>query len=168
MLIDAPPAGYRVTRRRVAIGSGAERWRFAVRETHNWGIKLRSGFRLATGESRPGWAAYSSVAAAPVASGDLVWLALRVGPLWIREPVRVSHVIDEERRQGSAYMTRLGHQLDGEELFLVERDDADSVWLTVATVSRPAAGWRWATPVLRLGQWVVRRRYLRALEGPTD
>jgi uncharacterized protein (UPF0548 family) len=89
-------------------------------------------------------------------------------PLWPRAfPVRVVYVLDEPDRRGAAFGTLPGHPLAGEELFVVERRDDDSVWLTVRIFSRPAGGfWSAVRPALRLVQSLLVRRYLHELLGP--
>ena len=146
---DEPPDGYRGRSATARIGQGEARWKFASREVMLWGVKSRSGFRVdATG---------------PAGEGDDV--IVRFGA--IREPVRVVAVIDEPRRRGFSYGTLPGHPIRGEETFVVERRQDDSVWLTVSSFSRSAPGlWGAAYPVLLLAQRVFLARYLRALAGP--
>jgi uncharacterized protein (UPF0548 family) len=144
-----PPDGYRGRSATARIGLGEARWNFASREVMHWGVKTRSGFRVdATG---------------PAGEGDD--LIVRFGA--IREPVRVVAVIDELRRRGFSYGTLPGHPIRGEETFVVEHKQDDSVWLTVSSFSRSAQGlWGAAYPVLLLAQRVFLARYLRALAGP--
>jgi uncharacterized protein (UPF0548 family) len=101
-----------------------------------------------------------------LAPGDSAWLVVPFGPFGIRAPVRVIYVVDEPNRRGFAYGTIAGHPEDGEERFVVERRDDGSVWLTVASFSRPSTKWWWMLyPVLRLQQEVYTARYLRSLSG---
>jgi uncharacterized protein (UPF0548 family) len=149
------PAGFRATTRSARIGDGDARWEFARREVMAWGVKTRSGFRVrANGAMR---------------AGDDATLLLGWGRLSVREPVRVVYLVDEPRRCGFAYGTLPGHPLRGEELFLLERRDDDSVWLVIRAFSRPARPLWWVlSPALRLLQVVFTRRYLRALAVPID
>jgi uncharacterized protein (UPF0548 family) len=192
-LLRYPPAGYRAVERRARIGHGTPRWEFAWPETLSWGIMARSGFRIDLVESPVEVVENSYVAVsydesgAPVpaadSSGERVFASsgrelVRPGdsavlslPGWrllgIREPVRVIYLVDEPRRKGFAYGTLAGHPLRGEELFVVERHDDDSVWLAVRYFARPANRWWWAVyPLVRLGQAIMLRRYLRALAVP--
>lgn len=153
---SAPP-GYRVFERGVRLDDDDDtRWTIAARAVLSWGIKTRSGFEV----RRPVGVAAND----PVTVGESVWLAARVGPFRVREPVRVVAVLDEERRQGFAYATLRGHPVRGEEAFLVERGSDGSVWLTIRSVSRPARGAWWPLfPALAVAQRVYRRRYFRAL-----
>lgn len=191
-LLRYPPKGFRAIERRVRVGHGEDRWRHAWTETLTWGIKTRSGFRVKRIESpvdisantytpvtfdeagepvRPAALGTEEVYAESgeqlVRSGESAVLLLGVGVLSIREPVRVIAVIDEPNRRGFSYGTLPGHPLSGEELFVVERRDDDSVWLTIRSISRPASPLGWAVlPVLRLAQLWFLSRYERALTGP--
>jgi uncharacterized protein (UPF0548 family) len=99
-----------------------------------------------------------------LAPGDTAVLGVGLG---ISFPVRVIYVVDEPRRRGFAYGTLPGHAEDGEESWMVEHRDDDSVWITIRVFSRPANRWWWAVyPALRVAQEYYTRRYLRALAGP--
>jgi uncharacterized protein (UPF0548 family) len=115
-----------------------------------WAVKTRSGFHV-SGELR----------ATLGADYDLIF---PFAGLTIREPVRVVAVVDLESRRGFAYGTRFGHPVSGEEAFIVHRDDMGAVWLTVRSLTMPAAGWRRpAFPIFVAAQRVLRHRYLRSL-----
>jgi uncharacterized protein (UPF0548 family) len=157
------PSGYRVFERAVPIGDGDARWQFARRAALSWGIKTRSGFEV----RRPAGGDAPVGTNDPVTVGESVWLIAHIGPLRVREPVRVVAVVDEESRQGFAYATLRGHPVRGEEAFLVERRDDGSVWLTIRSISRAARGLWWPlSPALAVAQRVYRGRYFRALAGP--
>jgi len=86
------------------------------------------------------------------------------GSLRLRAPCRVVYVVDEPRRRGFAYGTLAGHQESGEEAFMIEHHDDDSVSFKVTAFSRPAT--RLAKIAGPLGAVVQRRitaRYLRSL-----
>ena len=189
-----PPKGYRAIERKVRLGHGEERWHHAWTETLSWGIKTRAGFRVkriespaeiventytpvtfdeVTGEPlQPATlasdeAVYADTGARLVRAGDSAVLLLGWRALSFREPVRVVAVIDDPNRRGFAYGTLPGHPLSGEELFVVERRDDDSVWLTIRSLSSPAAaGWWIALPLLRLAQAWFLSRYEHALIRP--
>jgi uncharacterized protein (UPF0548 family) len=151
-----PVAGYRIYDRAARIGNGSACWDFAADAVLTWGIKTRSGFAIATDD---GVATVS-----PVAAGQRRWLIAKLGPLRIREPIAVVAVVDEPNRRGFAYGTLVGHPINGEEAFLVERRPDGSVWLTIRSVSRPSTRvWRAFSPALVLAQGFYRRRYFRAL-----
>jgi uncharacterized protein (UPF0548 family) len=87
----------------------------------------------------------------------------RLGPFVA--PCRVVYVLDEPDRRGFAYGSLPGHAVRGEELFAVRYDPSDdAVYAEVAAFSRPATWWsRLGTPILRLSQHLVTRRYLDAV-----
>lgn len=152
-------AGFRVFERRVLIGTGNDRWNFARREALSWGIKRRSGFTV----ERPG---RENGDDRRVVAGDNAWIAVAIGPVRVREPVRVVWAVDDESRAGFAYATLAGHPVSGEEAFIVERGPDDTVWLRIRSVSRAGDGaWRLLYPLLRLAQGLARSRYFRALAG---
>jgi uncharacterized protein (UPF0548 family) len=99
--------------------------------------------------------------------GDTAVLLLPVGPFRMKAPVRVIYVIDEPKRKGFAYGTISGHPAEGEEAFIVEMRDDQSVWLLIRAFSRPAnRWWRSINLLLRVAQEIITRRYERALAGP--
>jgi uncharacterized protein (UPF0548 family) len=57
-----------------------------------------------------------------------------------------------------------GHPVDGEEALFVHRR-GEEVHLTVRSLTRAASRqpWRRLFPLLLIAQWIVQRRYLRAL-----
>ena len=91
-------------------------------------------------------------------------------PLWPPAvPVRVVYVVDEPLRKGFAYGTLPGHPETGEEAFIVEYRDDDSVWLTIRAFSRPSSWIFWVGyPIVRLMQEIYTSRYERALSGPIE
>jgi uncharacterized protein (UPF0548 family) len=190
-LLRYPPAGYRPVERTRRIGHGPARFTFAWQEALTWGIQRRSGFRVTRTEVppevsegsyrpisfdengepiAPGTAepvdevVYDGQGAGLLAPGDTALLGVGLG---IRFAARVIYVVDEPRRKGFAYGTLPGHPVEGEEGWIIEHRDDDSVWMTVRAFSRPANRWWWALhPALRLVQEYYTRRYLRALAGP--
>jgi uncharacterized protein (UPF0548 family) len=191
-LLRYPPRGYRPLERRIRVGHGPERWEYAWMRVMSWGIQRGAGFRVTPIEAPPAATEASYLPVAFDAEGNPVKPAtigaesevlytsegdslLRAGdtgmlkpPFWPRAfPVRVVYVVDEPDRRGAAFGTLPGHPLAGEELFVVERRDDDSVWFTVRILSRPAGGfWSAVWPLLRIVQAVLVRRYLHELTGP--
>lgn len=191
-LLRYPPQGYRPLERSIRVGHGPERWEYAWMRVMSWGIQRGAGFRVTPVEAPASATAagYVPVAfdadGAPVrpatvgADGEALFTPegdalVRAGdtgmlraPFWPAPfPVRVVFVVDEPARRGAAFGTLPGHPLAGEELFLVERRDDDSVWFTVRIFSKPAGGfWKLVLPALRIVQAVLVRRYLRELLGP--
>src|SRR4051794_7906218 len=115
------PAGYRTYERTVPIGSGSAFWEAATSALLEWGVKTRSGFTV---EARSG-------AGLRVAPGADYWLIASVGPVRVREPVRVVAVVDRPDRRGIAYGTLPGHPVSGEEAFILHRAPDGQVRLTL-------------------------------------
>ena len=154
-LVADPPKGYRATGRRATIGAGREAFDRASTAVLRWEIKTRAGFRVIR---VGGQGAFFSDG--PVAKGECAIVTL--GP--VRETVRVVRVVDEPRRRGFAYGTLPEHPLRGEEAFLVEWRDDDTVELAVRSFSRPSTALGWLLyPLLLLAQQFFVRRYLRVL-----
>lgn len=150
---DRPP-GYRPYERTVTLGQGQRCWESASSAVLEWGVKTRSGFAVEA----------VSGGAARVELGADYRLTARIGPLAVREPVRVVAVVDRPDRCGFAYGTLAGHPVSGEEAFVVSRSPTDEVRLILRSLTRPAPGpWRIAFPGLLLAQRRYRARYLRAL-----
>ena len=110
---------------------------------------------------------YADTGALLVRPGDTAILLLGWGPASLRIPVRVVYLIDEPTRRGFAYGTLPGHPESGEEAFIVEQREDESVWLTIRAFSRPAHPALWVVyPVLRLFQAIFTSRYEHALTRP--
>ena len=134
------PRGYRVDHHRERLGNGPElfeRTRRAITEWRmfslHWLVLCWPYLRIVPGE----------VCAV---------LAQHLG-FWSMNAARIVYVIDEPDRFGFGYGTLPGHAYRGEERFLVERLEDDSVWYDVAAFSRPNRWLVWAgLPVARLLQ----------------
>ena len=188
-----PPRGYRALERKVRLGHGEERWHHAWTETLSLGIQRRAGLRVKRvdapaevlentytpvtfdddgqpvqpASTTSGEQVYADTGAQLVRPGDTAILLLGPGALSLRIPVRIIYVVDEPTRRGFAYGTLPGHPESGEEAFVVERREDDSVWLTIRVLSRPAHPAMWAVyPVLRLLQAIFLSRYEHALTRP--
>lgn len=191
-LLRYPPQGYRPLEKSIRVGHGPERWEYAWMRVMSWGIQRGAGFRVTPVEApaaateapyvpvsfdaegvpiRPatvgarGEALFTPEGDPIVRAGDT---GLLRAPFWPREfPVRVVFVIDEPDRRGAAFGSLPGHPLVGEELFVVERRGDDSVWLTVRIFSKPSGCfWSLVSPLLRIVQALLVRRYLAELTGP--
>ncbi|MEX3652443.1 DUF1990 domain-containing protein [Mycolicibacterium fortuitum] len=147
----ANPPNFRRFEHTVVVGHGDAVWIFATAEVMKWGIKRRSGFDVTP----------DSVAK----EGTDYCITARWGPVVVHEPVRVVAVVDKPDRRGFAYGTKLGHPVCGEEAFIVHRNAAGTVFLTLRSLTRPApeGPWRPLFPALLIAQRFFRRRYLQAL-----
>jgi uncharacterized protein (UPF0548 family) len=76
-------------------------------------------------------------AGAPISEGTTVAVLTSVGPLTVLASCRIVVVVDEPDRFGFAYGTLPAHPEEGEERFVVTRDDAGAVRFEVAAFSRP-------------------------------
>ena len=186
-LMQYPPRGYRPLERTVRIGSGEPRWESSKAALLSWGIQRGAGLQvvdidLGTGEQYAGIrynddgtpagmretggaeSVYNEAGEPQISNGMTAVLRSRVGPLTIDAPVRVVYVIDEERRVGFAYGTLKGHPASGEEAFVLEHREDDSVWLSVRSFSRSSSfGWALLAPISRRVRKGLVARYLRAL-----
>lgn len=148
-----PVAGYRALAREARLGQGRALFERAGSSVLEWGIQRGAGMRVNAGSP------------VPVEVGDEARIRITVlGPVAITIPARVVYVVRDDRVRGFAYGTLPGHPESGEEAFLVEHRDDDSVWLVIRAFSRPSSWfWRLGSPVLRFYQELYTRRYLRAL-----
>ena len=139
----APPAGWTVDHNRICLGRGPAAWDAARAAIRSWQM-----FHI-------GWVEIHS-ADAPLAPGLVVAPLAHAFGLWFLNACRVVYLIDENgridenRRFGFAYGTLPDHAESGEERFLVEWRDDDTVWYDLLAFSRPG---HWLT---RLGLPVVR------------
>lgn len=155
------PDGFSRLEMRMRVGRGEPDFRAAARAVTEWRMHRAMGVRMDT-------PAQEAVPGAVVVAG------LGVGRLRLHAPCRVVWRVDEPGRAGWAYGTLPGHPVCGEEAFVVERDGAGTVWLTVAAFSRRAVWWtRAAGPLLpvaqRLYAWrcgTVLRRLVRRKRVP--
>jgi uncharacterized protein (UPF0548 family) len=145
------PAGYRQFTRSLPIGYGHQFFVGAGDAVYRWQVQL--GARLQVSASSP-----------TAVAGAVVILGVGIGSLRLQAPCRVVYVVDEPRRHGFAYGTLTGHPESGEEAFMIEHHDDDTVSFKVTAFSRPAT--RLAKIAGPLGAGVQRRitaRYLRSL-----
>jgi hypothetical protein len=93
-----------------------------------------------------------------------VILGLGIGPLRLRAPCRVVYAVREPQRLGFAYGTLAGHPESGEEAFMIQHHDDDTVSFKITAFSRPATRLaKVAGPVGGVVQRQITARYLRAL-----
>lgn len=135
------PSGYSIDHNRIHLGDGEETFQRAVSALRRW-----KQFEL-------GWVAVVP-SDQPIAVGTTVAVKAQVAGLWSLNATRIVYVIDEQKgatmRFGFAYGTLPDHLERGEERFLVERLEDDSVWYDLFAFSRPRH------PLARLGFPLVR------------
>ena len=186
-LLRYPPKGHRPLERSVKLGSGRERFEIASKSLMTWGVQRGSGIEVTdletgTGEQYSGIAftdkgtpaaeqrhpvneaTFAEDGTPYITNGMTAVLKIPFGPFTVTAPVRVVYVIDEADRTGFAYGTMKGHPESGEESWVVEYRDDDTVWFTIRAFARPSTWYyRLAWPVLRWQQAKFTKRYLRAL-----
>jgi uncharacterized protein (UPF0548 family) len=145
------PAGYHHTTCSVPIGRGRQVFITAADAVCGWQVQVGAGLTVSA----------SSPTATP---GTVLVIGVGIGPLRFRAPCRVVYTVDEPRRHGFAYGTLAGHPESGEEAFIVEHHDDDTVTFSVVAFSRPATRLaKIAGPLGTAVQHRITARYLRSL-----
>jgi len=141
-------AGFREFERRVVAGSGAadfERLRACIL---GWGIQRGAGLEVRDAPTR-------------IRAGATARLVIKVGPLRISGPLRVTDAWDAADRAGFSYETLPGHPEDGEESFVASLASDGVVTFTIRARSRPGRWWsRLGAPLARILQDRATERYL--------
>jgi len=148
---EPPPPGFVVDHRQREVGRGRAAFEAACATVRAWEM------------SRLGWVEIHSEP--PIEAGTPVAMIVRFAGLWWMNACRIVYVIDEPRRFGFSYGTLPGHVESGEERFLVEWREDDSVWYDLYAFSRPVH-WlvRLAYPVARRLQQKFGVQSMAALE----
>jgi uncharacterized protein (UPF0548 family) len=133
-----PPAGYNVDHNRIQVGEGEATFVRAVEALKRW-----QHFDL-------GWVTIVPRGVV-VETGATVAVKARAFRTWSLSACRIVYVIDEARRFGFAYGTLPEHVERGEERFLIEWLDDDSVWYDILAFSRPQH------PLVKLSYPLARR-----------
>jgi uncharacterized protein (UPF0548 family) len=133
-----PPAGYNVDHNRIQVGEGEATFARAVEALKRW-----QHFDL-------GWVTIVPHGVV-VETGETVAVKARAFGTWSLSACRIVYVIDEARRFGFAYGTLPEHVERGEERFLIEWLDDDSVWYDILAFSRPQH------PLVKLSYPLARR-----------
>lgn len=119
------PAGYHHVRERVVLGVGDDTWTRACDGIRAWAAHRRAGMTIVPGD-------------APIAEDTTVAVVTSLGPLRVLAACRIVRVVDEPGRFGFAYGTLPAHPEEGEERFVVTRDEHDGmVAFEVVAFSRP-------------------------------
>ncbi len=147
------PKGYRHVRHEIELGHGDEVFERASDGLYRWQAHLRAGARAHAEHGE-------------VDEGTTVVLAVPVAFVWVTVACRVVYVTREQGRRGFAYGTLPHHVIDGEEAFLVERDDAQAVRFVVSAFLRPRGRFMslcW--PLVHLLDERIVQRYLHGLRA---
>ena len=151
-----PPSGYRVDHNRIRLGEGESTFGRAVEALKSW-----RQFDL-------GWLQIVPRGVV-IEVGATVAVKARAFGTWSLNATRVVYVIDEPRRWGFAYGTLPDHVERGEERFLIEWLDDDSVWYDIFAFSRPQHPLvRLSFPLARLLQKRFARESLLRMKLATD
>ncbi len=132
------PACYIVDRTRVQLGRGEVVFQRARAALKRWKQFDLEWLRIEPADT-------------PVTNGTDVAVVARALGVWSVHAARVVYVVDEPRKFGYAYGTLPGHAESGEERFLVEHADDESVWYDILAFSQPRH------VLARLGYPFVRR-----------
>ena len=145
------PARYHHLTQRVPIGHGHQLFTEAGDAVLQWQVQIRARLQVSV----------SSPAAVP---GTVLILGLGIGRLRLDAPCRVVYAVDEPRRRGFAYGTLPGHPESGEEAFMIEHHDDDTVSFAITAFSRPSTRLaKIAGPLGRIVQRRITARYLSSL-----
>ena len=140
-----PVAGFTVDHNRIQLGFGENVFRRGIEVLKNW-----RQFDL-------GW-----VTIVPrgvrLEVGAIVAVKARAFGSWSLSAARVIYMIEEPRRFGFAYGTLPDHVECGEERFLIEWMDDDSVWYDILAFSKPRHPLvRMSAPLARM----LQKRFVR-------
>jgi uncharacterized protein (UPF0548 family) len=145
------PRRYHHLNCRVPIGHGRQLFSDSTKAVQGWHVQVTAGLRVSV----------SSPTAIP---GTVLVLGIGIGPLRLDAPCRVVYAVYEPRRRGFAYGTLAGHPESGEEAFMIEYHDDDTVTFTITAFSRPATPLaKLAGPLGQIAQRRITARYLRSL-----
>jgi uncharacterized protein (UPF0548 family) len=145
------PAGYAVDRNRIQLGTGGEVFERAKKAVRDWRMFSLEWVKLCWPFKK-------------IQPGVMVAVVAQHFGFWSVHAARIVYVIDEPRRFGFAYGTLGDHAEKGEERFLVEWREDDSVWYEISSFSRPNHWLVWlAYPITRSLQARFARESLRAM-----
>lgn len=146
------PAGYHQFSRSLPIGYGHQLFVAAGDAVcHRWQVQLGAGLQVSASSPTP-------------VAGTVLLLGLGIGSLRLRAPCRVVYAVDEPQRRGLAYGALAGHPESGEEAFMIEHHDDDSVSFRITAFSGPATRLaRIAGPLGAVVQRQITAAYLRSL-----
>jgi len=117
------PAGYHHVRAGTDLGTGDAVWQRARAGIRAWAAHRGAGMTVVPAD-------------APIVEGATVAVLTSLGPLHVLSACRIARVVDEPDRFGFAYGTLPPHPEEGEEHFVVTRDDRGAVRFNVVAFSR--------------------------------
>ena len=121
---EEPVPGYNNDLNSVELGKGEAVWAAAKDAIREWRMF-------------PAPWAFISPADAPIQAGVVVAMTAKVVETWWINSCRIVYTMDEPKRFGFAYGTLPGHVECGEEIFMVERSDDDTIRYVIKAFSRP-------------------------------
>ena len=138
---EETPPGYKIDHNRLRLGDGEDVYLRAVAALRNW-----KQFDL-------GWVTIVP-AGTPVEVGRIVAVQASTFGFWSLSAARIVYIIEDEgpvRRFGFAYGTLPNHVECGEERFMIEWLEDNSVWYDIYAFSHPEH------PLVRLGSPIARK-----------
>lgn len=148
---DERPAGYRHDRWSVALGRGGAAFDRGVEGLNRWEGHRHAGIAVHPADIPP-------------AAGADVALVIPLGPLTLTVANRIVVVEHEDRRFAVVYGTLPGHGEQGEEAFVINRHDDDTVTFDIVAFSRPVGFSRFGAPAVRRLQQRATGRYLSGIQ----
>lgn len=118
------PIGYDHDLNGIYLGNGAEVWGNAKNAIRNWEMFFGNWACLFPKET-------------PIEKGETVVMCVRVFGTWWRNSCKIVYTFDEPNRFGFAYGTLMNHFEQGEEIFMVEKDEEGNVFYKIQAFSKP-------------------------------
>jgi len=118
------PQNYVIDHRRICLGEDEHTFAAACEALRRWEMFNLGWVQLCWPET-------------PIAAGATVAVLAQVFGVWWLNAARIVYVIDEPRRFGFAYGTLPDHIERGEERFMIQWREDDSVWYDLSAFSRP-------------------------------
>jgi uncharacterized protein (UPF0548 family) len=145
------PVGYHLDQHQVKIGEGQLVFQQAIAALKLWKAHQSSWIKAFPDN-------------APLVVGQNIVVAVGIGKLQLLSACRIVYIINELRIFGFAYGTLQQHPACGEERFLLEWLEDDSVVFSLYAVSKPS-NWfyRLAAPITRKIQFLASQTYLQAM-----
>ena len=181
-LLRYPPKGFWVGEHSAKLGTGRARFEAARDAMWQWAIHLNSGLEITDvvpgseggyrglnqrddrSDIDPNEVLFTAQGYAYVNPGATISQRLTLWRWTVELPARVVLVIDEENRAGYALGSLPGHPFDGEQAFVLELREDDTVWLTVRQLGMPAdPRLRLLWPVFRWQQHELTKKFLKSL-----